>query len=59
MGNIVGANNDSASVTADFSHTTNFYIDSPTPGLYLAAASGHDYTTPKTAVDQVAWTLYE
>jgi hypothetical protein len=58
MGNIVRANNDSAIVTADYGNSTYFYIDSPTPGLYLTADSGHDDATPKTAVDK-AWTLYE
>jgi len=37
---------DSASMNASYDHTTHVYIDPLEPGVTVAFASGHDYTTP-------------
>lgn len=55
----VNGNDGSSSINADFSHTTLFYMDSQTPGLTLATASGHDYATPPQAAANKTWALYE
>ena len=38
------------SVDEDSSHTARFFLDSTTPGVTLTGSTGHDYSTPATAV---------
>ncbi|TFH66670.1 MAG: hypothetical protein E4G90_02350 [Gemmatimonadales bacterium] len=44
---------------ADFGETIHFYIDPKTSELSLTSASGHNYSSPPTAVQTDAWALYE